>query len=60
MATMIRPLQRAVQIAPEQVAVRCGAVALNYGEVWDRAGRSAPGAYSLMKRSSVLDLCLWL
>jgi long-chain acyl-CoA synthetase len=39
MATMIRPLQRAVQIAPERVAVRCGEQALTYGEVWDRAGR---------------------
>ena len=39
MATMIEPLRRAVQIAPERVAVRCGAVGLTYGQVWDRACR---------------------
>jgi long-chain acyl-CoA synthetase len=47
MATMIRPLQRAVQIAPERVAVRCGEQALTYGEVWDRAGRLVGALHGL-------------
>ena len=39
MTTLIGPLSRAVQIAPERVAVRCGGVGLTYAQVWDRAGR---------------------
>ena len=36
MTTMIGPLRRAVQVAPERSAVRCGEVELTYGELWDR------------------------
>jgi len=39
MTTVIGPLRRAVLVAPERVAVRCGGVQLTYGQVWDRAGR---------------------
>ena len=39
MTTLIGPLSRAVQIAPDRVAVRCGGIDLTYGQVWDRAGR---------------------
>lgn len=47
MPTMIGPLRRAVQIAPERSAVRCGAVELTYGEMWDRARRLAGGLREL-------------
>ncbi len=41
MTTMIGPLRRAVQVAAEQTAVRCGEVAHTYAETWERAGRLA-------------------
>ncbi len=39
MTTMIGPLRRAVQVAPERSAVRCGELDLTYGETWSRARR---------------------
>jgi len=41
MTTMIGPLRRAVRIAPQQVAVRCGQSQLTYGQTWQRARRLA-------------------
>ena len=41
MTTMIGPLRRAVRIAPQQVAVRCGQSQLTYGQTWERARRLA-------------------
>ena len=41
MTTMIGPLRRAVRIAPQQVAVRCGQSQLTYGQTWERARRPA-------------------
>jgi long-chain acyl-CoA synthetase len=37
--TMIGPLSRAMQVAPERVAVRCGAVELTYRQTWERCRR---------------------
>ena len=51
MATVIGPLQRAVQIAPERAAVRCGEVALTYGQVWDRTRRLVGGLRGLGVRT---------
>lgn len=39
MTTMIAALRRAVQVAPGQVAVRCGGLELTYGQTWERARR---------------------
>jgi long-chain acyl-CoA synthetase len=39
MTTMIGPLRRAVQVAPERSAVRCGEIDLTYAETWQRARR---------------------
>jgi long-chain acyl-CoA synthetase len=39
MTTMIGPLRRAVQVAPERIAARCGETELSYGQTWDRARR---------------------
>jgi long-chain acyl-CoA synthetase len=39
MTTMIGPLRRAVQVATEQTAVRCGEVSLTYAEAWERVRR---------------------
>jgi long-chain acyl-CoA synthetase len=39
MTTMIRPLTRAVRVAPERVAVRCGDVELTYEQTWERCRR---------------------
>ena len=39
MTTMIGPLRRAVQIAPDRVAVRCGDVELTYAQTWERCRR---------------------
>jgi long-chain acyl-CoA synthetase len=47
MTTLIGPLRRAVQIAPDRVAVRCGEVGLTYGQVWDRAGRLVGALHGL-------------
>jgi long-chain acyl-CoA synthetase len=47
MTTMIGPLRRAVQVAPERSAVRCGEVELTYGEMWDRSRRLAGGLQEL-------------
>jgi long-chain acyl-CoA synthetase len=38
---MIGPLARAVQVAPERVAVRCGATELTYAQMWERCRRLA-------------------
>jgi long-chain acyl-CoA synthetase len=51
MATMIGPLQCAVQIAPERVAVRCGEAELTYRQVWDRAGRLVGALHRLGVRA---------
>jgi acyl-CoA synthetase (AMP-forming)/AMP-acid ligase II len=47
MTTLIGPLRRAVQIAPDRVAVRCGEVGLTYAQVWDRAGRLVGALHGL-------------
>src|SRR5262249_29652019 len=39
MTTMIGPLRRALQVAKDRTAVRCGDVSLTYAETWDRATR---------------------
>jgi long-chain acyl-CoA synthetase len=39
MTTMIGPLRRAVQVAPEHSAVRCGEIDLTYAETWQRTRR---------------------
>jgi long-chain acyl-CoA synthetase len=41
MTTMIGPLRRAVRIAPQRLAVRCGQSQLTYGQTWERARRLA-------------------
>jgi long-chain acyl-CoA synthetase len=41
MTTMIGPLRRALRVAAEHTAVRCGDVSLSYGETWDRVTRLA-------------------
>ena len=41
MTTMIEPLRRAVRIASQQVAVRCGRSQLTYAQTWERARRLA-------------------
>ena len=50
MTTMTGPLRRAVQVAPERSAVRCGEVDLTYGELWDRTCRLAGGLQELGMR----------
>ena len=47
MTTLIGPLRRAVQIAPDRVAVRCGEVALTYGQVWERTRRLVGALHAL-------------
>ena len=47
MTTMIGPLRRAVQVAPERSAVRCGDVELTYAEMWERTRRLAGGLREL-------------
>ncbi len=39
MTTMIGPLRRAVQVAPDAVAARCGDTEVTYAQTWDRARR---------------------
>ena len=39
MTTMIGPLRRAVQVAPDAVAARCGDIEITYAQTWDRARR---------------------
>ncbi len=39
MTTMIGPLRRAVQVAPDGVAARCGDIEITYAQTWDRARR---------------------
>ncbi|HEX3975700.1 MAG TPA: AMP-binding protein [Solirubrobacteraceae bacterium] len=39
MTTMIGPLRRAVQVAPDAVAARCGDIEITYGQMWERARR---------------------
>ena len=51
MTTLIGPLRRAMQIAPERVAVRCGGVGLTYAHVWDRAGRLVAALHGLGVRA---------
>ena len=47
MTTLIGPLRRAVQIAPDRVAVRCGKVALTYGQMWERTRRLVGALHAL-------------
>jgi long-chain acyl-CoA synthetase len=47
MTTMIGPLRRAKQVAPERSAVRCGEVELTYEETWQRARRLIGGLRTL-------------
>jgi long-chain acyl-CoA synthetase len=39
MTTMIDPLQRAAQVAPQRLALACGSTELTYAETWDRCQR---------------------
>jgi long-chain acyl-CoA synthetase len=39
MTTMIGPLRRAVQAAPDAVAARCGEIEVTYAQTWERARR---------------------
>ena len=39
MTTMIGPLRRAVRVAPDAVAARCGDIGVTYAQTWDRARR---------------------
>ncbi|HEY6522422.1 MAG TPA: AMP-binding protein, partial [Solirubrobacteraceae bacterium] len=39
MTTMIGPLRRAVKVAPDGVAARCGDIEITYAQTWDRARR---------------------
>jgi long-chain acyl-CoA synthetase len=39
MNTMISPLRRARQVAPERAAIQCGHTTLTYGQTWDRCQR---------------------
>jgi long-chain acyl-CoA synthetase len=39
MTTMIEPLRRATQVAPQQIALTCGSTELTYAETWDRCRR---------------------
>ena len=39
MTTMIGPLRRAVHVAPDAVAARCGEARLTYAQTWERARR---------------------
>ena len=41
MTTVIGPLSRAMQVAPERPAVICGELRLTYAETWDRCRRLA-------------------
>jgi long-chain acyl-CoA synthetase len=45
--TMIGPLRRAVQIAPERIATRCGETELTYGQTWHRARRLIGALHAL-------------
>jgi long-chain acyl-CoA synthetase len=47
MTTMIGPLRRAVQVAPEAAAVNCGDVELTYRETWDRCRRLVAALHRL-------------
>ncbi len=47
MTTMVGPLRRAVQVAPERVAARCGETELTYEQTWDRVRRLIGGLRSL-------------
>jgi len=47
MATMISPLRRAVQIAPDRAAVACGPTTLTYAEMWERCRRLAGALHAL-------------
>jgi hypothetical protein len=50
MTTMIGPLRRAVQVAPQRLAVRCGEVELTYDQMWERTRLPKSGAGKLLKR----------
>ncbi|MGZ4171377.1 MAG: AMP-binding protein, partial [Solirubrobacteraceae bacterium] len=41
MTTMIGPLRRAVQVAPDAIAARCGEIEVTYSQTWERARRLA-------------------
>jgi long-chain acyl-CoA synthetase len=47
MTTMIGPLRRAMQVAPEGSAVRCGDLDLTYAETWRRVRRLLGGLRQL-------------
>jgi len=47
MTTMISPLSRAMRVAGERVAVRCGAAELTYAETWDRCRRLVGALHGL-------------
>jgi long-chain acyl-CoA synthetase len=44
---MIGPLQRAVRLAADRLAVACDDLTLTYGEVWDRCRRLVAGLHGL-------------
>src|SRR5215472_3335232 len=39
MTTMIGPLRRAMRVAPDAVAARCGDIEITYAQTWERARR---------------------
>ena len=47
MTTMIGPLRRAIQVAAERPAVRCGELSLTYGETWERVRRLVGALHAL-------------
>jgi len=47
MTTLIGPLRRAVRVAPEAVAARCGGTEVTYAQTWDRARRLVGGLCAL-------------
>ncbi len=47
MTTMIGPLRRAIQVAAERPAVRCGELSLTYAETWERVRRLVGALHAL-------------
>jgi long-chain acyl-CoA synthetase len=52
MATIIDPLRRAVRVAPDAVAARCGDIEITYAQTWDRARRLVGALRDLGVRDS--------